>query len=71
VDVCCATTCTTTSNLPDRINGLRNIFAEDGVHLTPNGYNNLAKRTISCLKTLLVEKPKIEKKTYLFLERLS
>jgi hypothetical protein len=61
LDVCCATTCTTTSNLPDRINGLRNVFAEDGVHLTPNGYNNLAKRTISCLKTLLVEKPKIEK----------
>jgi hypothetical protein len=66
LDVCCATTCTTTSNLPDRVNGLRNVFAEDGVHLTPNGYNNLAKWSISCLKTLLVDKPKVEKKHTFF-----
>jgi hypothetical protein len=61
LDVCCATTCTPTSNLPDRINSLRNVFAEDGVHFTPNGYNNLAKRTIGCLKTLLLEILRLQK----------
>ncbi len=66
LDVCCATTCTTTSNLSERLNALRGVLAEDGVHLTPNGYNNLAKRTISCLKTLLTEKPKVAKKHTFF-----
>jgi hypothetical protein len=66
LDVCCATTCTTTSNLSERLNALRGVPAEDGVHFTPNGYNNLAKRTISCLKTLLTEKPKVAKKHTFF-----
>jgi hypothetical protein len=66
LDVCCATTCTTTSNLTERLNALRGVLAEDGVHFTPTGYNNLAKRTVSCLKTLLTEKPKVTKKHTFF-----
>jgi hypothetical protein len=66
LDVCCATTCTTTSNLTERLTALRGVLAEDGVHFTPPGYNNLAKRTVSCLKTLLTEKPKVTKKHTFF-----
>ncbi len=66
LDVCCVTQCTTTASILERLKEFRNVFAEDGIHYTPNGYNNLAKRTIGCLRTLLTEKPKVVKKHTFF-----
>jgi hypothetical protein len=66
LDVGCVTQCTTTASILERLNERRNVFAEDGIHFTANGYNNLAKRTIGRLKTLLTEKPKVVRKHTFF-----
>jgi hypothetical protein len=53
MDFCCATTCTTTANNPERLHGLKSVYTSDGVHLTTDVHRNLATRSIECLNTLM------------------
>jgi hypothetical protein len=65
LDACCVFSCTTTASIPDRLRELQKVASEDGVHFNGQGYSNLAQRTISCLKTILTEKPKcVQKHTF-------
>jgi hypothetical protein len=57
VDSCCVTPCSTTSNIIERLDELKNVTNSDRTHFNAAGYKNLATRTIGCLKTL-VSKPK-------------
>jgi hypothetical protein len=41
LDSCCVTSCPTTANTLTRIDALRTVFAPDGVHFLPAGYENL------------------------------
>ncbi len=51
---CCVTPCATTSNIAERITDLKSVAGNDGIHFTAAAYQNLANRTIGCLKTSLV-----------------
>jgi hypothetical protein len=66
LDACCVTMCATTASISDRLNELRNVAAGDGVHFNANGYQNLAQRTISCLRSIMTEKPKSARKHTFF-----
>jgi hypothetical protein len=66
LDACCVTNCTTTASIPDMLKELRKVASEDGVHFNGQGYMNLAQRTVSCLKTILTEKPKCVRKHTFF-----
>ncbi len=61
LDTCCTTNCATTANTKTRIAGLKQITAKDGIHYVATGYRNLALRSLSCLKTLLVSPPRTDK----------
>ncbi len=66
LDACCVTTGATTASVPERLADLKTVTAADGIHFTETGYNNLARRTVSCLKTIMTEKPKIARKSTFF-----
>ncbi len=61
LDTCCTTSCATTANTKTRIADLKLVTAKDGVHYVAAGHRNLAVRSISCLKTLLVSPPRDER----------
>jgi hypothetical protein len=48
----------TTASIPERLTELRSVSAGDGIHFNSNGYQNLAQRTVSCLRSIMTEKPK-------------
>ncbi len=66
LDVCCVTTGATTASVTERLVDLRTVTATDGIHFTETGYNNLASRTISCLNTIMTEKPRVARKSTFF-----
>jgi hypothetical protein len=66
LDACCVTNCATTASISDRLNELRNVVAGDGVHFNAHGYQNLAQRTVSCLRSVMTEKPKSARKHTFF-----
>jgi hypothetical protein len=66
MDFCCTTTCSTTANISDRLQGLRGVYTSDGVHLTTVGHKNLAKRTIECLSSLMATEIRKSPKTTYF-----
>jgi hypothetical protein len=57
LDSCCTTACTTTANTKNRLTNLKSVTAKDGIHYVAAGYQNLAVRSLSCLRTLLSESP--------------
>ncbi len=58
---CCTTACTTTANTKSRLTNLKSVTAKDGIHYVAAGYQNLAARSLSCLRTLLSESPRQSK----------
>jgi hypothetical protein len=64
--VCCVTTGATTASVPERLADLKTVTAADGIHFTETGYNNLARRTVSCLNTIMTEKPRSARKSTFF-----
>jgi hypothetical protein len=66
LDVCCVTLGATTASILERLTELRTVSAGDGVHFNSNGYQNLAQRTISCLRSIMTEKPKSARKHTFF-----
>ncbi len=69
LDSCCNTDCDTTASIPERLKGLRISTANDGVHLTPKGYLNLAGRATKCIKQMMVRQPKSTRKNQTFFWR--
>ncbi len=63
LDSCCVTTCSPNSNLPERLESLRVVTREDGVHYSAEGYRNLATRAIKCITDMAVAPVKAVKKT--------
>jgi hypothetical protein len=61
LDSCCTTACTTTANTKSRLTNLKSVTAKDGIHYVAAGYQNLAARSLSCLRTLLSESPRHSK----------
>jgi hypothetical protein len=61
LDTCCTTNCATTANTKTRLSELKLVTAKDGVHYIAAGYRNLATRSITCLKTMLVSPPRDER----------
>jgi hypothetical protein len=66
MDTCCITTCAPTENIPARLAELEKVTARDGIHFVKKGKQNLALRTISCLKTMLTVEKKAPKNTSFF-----
>ncbi len=66
LDVGCVTDGATTANISEKLADLKKVSASDGVHFTPLGYQNLARRTVNCLKTLNENKPKQTRKSTFF-----
>jgi hypothetical protein len=62
LDTCCVTACQTTAGISERLQKLRKVMSEDGVHFSEHGYSNLANRSISCLKTIMTDRTKSHKK---------
>jgi hypothetical protein len=61
LDACCTTTCATTANTKTRLTDLKNVFAGDGVHFVAAGYQNLAARSLVCIRALLSAPPRASK----------
>ncbi len=61
LDACCTTACATTANTKSRLTDLKNVTAKDGIHYVAAGYQNLAARSLSCLRSLLSEPPRQSK----------
>jgi hypothetical protein len=55
MDSCCATSCSLTASVRERIAELRKVTAKDGVHFFDDGYRNIAERCIACISTMLSE----------------
>ncbi len=53
MDSCCATNCSLTANISERIVEMRKITSKDGVHFVDAGYRNIAERSIVCISTML------------------
>ncbi len=66
LDVCCVTLGATTASITEKLADLQTVSASEGVHFTAFGYQNLARRTINCLKTIREEKPKSARKSTFF-----
>jgi hypothetical protein len=66
LDVCCVTQGATKASLSEKLVDLQKVSANDGVHFTAIGYQNLARRSVNCLKTLKAEKPKNVRKSTFF-----
>ncbi len=58
LDACCTTSCATTANTKTRLTDLKKVTAKDGVHYVAAGYQNLATRSLSCLRSLLSAPPR-------------
>jgi hypothetical protein len=58
LDTCCPTSCATTANTKTRITDLKKVTASDGVHLSAEGYENLATRCQACIRALLTAPPR-------------
>jgi hypothetical protein len=58
LDTCCPTSCATTANTKSRITDLKKVTASDGVHLSAEGYVNLATRCQACIRALLAAPPR-------------
>jgi hypothetical protein len=56
-DTCCTTSCATTANAKTRLTDLKNVTAKDGLHYVAAGYQNLATRSLSCLRSLTSAPP--------------
>jgi lysophospholipase L1-like esterase len=63
LDSCCTTACATTANTKSRLTDLKSVTAKDGIHYVAAGYQNLAARSLSCLRTILSEAPRQLKPT--------
>jgi hypothetical protein len=57
LDACCTTTCATTANTKTRLTDLKSVYAGDGVHFVAEGYQNLAARSLVCIRALLSAPP--------------
>ncbi len=66
LDACCTTNCATTANTKTRLTDLRNVTAKNGVHYVAAGYQNLAARSLTCLRSLLSEPPRQAKSVTYF-----
>jgi hypothetical protein len=44
MDTCCTTTCTQTASIQDRLEELKKVLSNDGVHYSTIGYKNLAEK---------------------------
>ncbi len=62
MDTCCTTACAPTENIPARLVELKKVAVKDGIHLAEKRRQNLALRTISCLKTMVTVQKKISLK---------
>jgi hypothetical protein len=47
IDTCCVTDCTTTADIDSRIEAVKKVSAQDGVHFTSAGYDHLVKSIVS------------------------
>jgi hypothetical protein len=63
LDSCCTTACTTTANTKNRLTHLKSVTAKDGIHYVAAGYQHLAARSLSCLRTILSESMRQTKPT--------
>jgi hypothetical protein len=61
LDACCTTTCATTANTKTRLTDLKSVYAGDGVHFVAEGYQNLAARSLVCIRALLSAPPRSTK----------
>jgi hypothetical protein len=66
LDVGCVTEGATTASLSEKLVDLKKVSAKDGVHFTALGYQNLARRSVNCLRSLKAEKPKTVRKSTFF-----
>jgi hypothetical protein len=68
MDSCCATNCSLTASVRERIVELRKVTSKDGVHFIDDGYRNIAERCTACISTMLSEecKPTCSKKPNFF-----
>jgi hypothetical protein len=65
LDFCCVTSCSPTANIPERLECLRRVTREDGVHFSAEGYRNLAGRAVDCLNSIMAAPRKVcKKQTY-------
>jgi lysophospholipase L1-like esterase len=55
LDSCCTTACANTANTKNRLTHLKSVTAKDGVHYVAAGYQHMAARSLSCLRTLLAD----------------
>jgi hypothetical protein len=46
IDSCCATNCSLTANIRERIVELRKVTAKDGVHFIDDGYRNITREAL-------------------------
>jgi hypothetical protein len=53
MDLCCATNCSLTASVQERIVEFCKVTAKDRVHFIDEGYWNIAKRSIACISQLL------------------
>jgi hypothetical protein len=58
MDSCCVADCPATANTVTRLEALKKVCAQDGVHFTPEGYSNLVNSIVKC-DSLLSVKSKI------------
>jgi hypothetical protein len=58
MDSCCVADCPATANTVTRLDALKKVGAQDGVHFSPEGYRNLVDSILKC-DSLLSVKSKI------------
>jgi hypothetical protein len=55
MDSCCVASCPVTSNTVTRLDALKKVCAQDGVHFSPEGYRNLVNSILKCESLLSVK----------------
>jgi hypothetical protein len=55
MDSCCVADCPATANTVTRLDALKKVCAQDGVHFTPDGYRNLVDSILKCDSLLSVK----------------
>jgi hypothetical protein len=55
MDSCCVADCLATANTVSRLEALKKVCAQDGVHFTADGYNNLVNTILRCDSLLSVK----------------
>jgi hypothetical protein len=66
LDSCCVTSCSPTANIPERLECLRKVTRDDGIHFNTEGYKNLASRAIGCVRSIMAVPKKVCKKQTFF-----